>query len=254
MKVFTRVFLFSVGISGLFLFAYSPLLAQTDADTMYTPPPEDGDFMKAVSAATPEADDAADLKVHELPFASKGNLLELEVVNTTGQTLSELHLDIQQIPGWLTIQNQSTSMPDLEPDETALVLINFDVNESAPTGQTGYLKINVSSTDGTVWDKTTAFQVSAPEEFQLSQNYPNPFNPSTTIRYQLPEQMTVRVSVFDLSGRRIAELVNENQTAGGHTVQWNASPYASGIYFYRVTAQGTKGSQIVQTKKMVLVK
>jgi parallel beta-helix repeat protein len=75
-----------------------------------------------------------------------------------------------------------------------------------------------------------------PEDFNLYQNYPNPFNPSTQIRYALPIEAKVRLEVYDLTGRRISILVDEDQTAGYHDVRFDGSRMASGTYFYRLQA------------------
>ncbi|MBK7106022.1 MAG: S8 family peptidase [Ignavibacteriae bacterium] len=84
---------------------------------------------------------------------------------------------------------------------------------------------------------------------ELVGNYPNPFNPSTTIKYQIPEKTIVKLSVFDVLGREVAQLVNEEQDAGKYSVQFNATNYASGIYFYHIEA-----GNYVATKKMILMK
>jgi flagellar hook assembly protein FlgD len=88
-----------------------------------------------------------------------------------------------------------------------------------------------------------------PQRVALDQNYPNPFNPTTNISYSLPESERVRLTIYDLSGRRVAELADGFQSAGNHTVSWNASNMASGIYIYRLRAGGS-----TFTKKMILVK
>jgi hypothetical protein len=90
---------------------------------------------------------------------------------------------------------------------------------------------------------------SVPTTFALEQNYPNPFNPSTTIRYALPNSAKVRLMIYDLLGREIATLVNEEQSAGWKEVEWNASAFSSGIYFYKIHANNFN-----ETKKMVLMK
>lgn len=93
-----------------------------------------------------------------------------------------------------------------------------------------------------------------PAEFSLSQNYPNPFNPVTKIDYALPFESSVKLSVFDLLGREVAVLVNNNlQKAGFHSVEFNGSDLTSGIYFFKMTAQGRE-SDFVMTKKMILSK
>ncbi|MCE1187869.1 MAG: T9SS type A sorting domain-containing protein [Ignavibacteria bacterium] len=88
-----------------------------------------------------------------------------------------------------------------------------------------------------------------PERYELMQNFPNPFNPVTTIRYQLPERAFVTLAVYDITGRKIAELIRGEQGAGRHEVNWNASSMASGVYLYRLEA-GT----FSQTKKLILLK
>jgi len=87
-------------------------------------------------------------------------------------------------------------------------------------------------------------------EFSLSQNYPNPFNNSTMINYQLAMIGEVRLSIFDMQGREITTLVNENQNVGNYSVQFDGSGLSSGIYFYRLSV----GSEFVETRKMVLLK
>jgi len=88
-----------------------------------------------------------------------------------------------------------------------------------------------------------------PQEYQLSQNYPNPFNPSTTIEFSLPAQSDVSVTIYDALGNELEVLFSGSKSAGTHSLNWNASNYASGIYFYRLNA-GTFN----QVKKMLLLK
>ena len=95
--------------------------------------------------------------------------------------------------------------------------------------------------------------IGIPSEFSLSQNYPNPFNPSTSISFELPYDSRVSLKVFDMSGKEVAELVNEIQPAGYHTYKFNASALSSGVYFYRISADGN-GKSFNATKKMMLVK
>ena len=90
---------------------------------------------------------------------------------------------------------------------------------------------------------------SLPTEFQLDQNYPNPFNPSTVIGYELPKSSSVKVTVFDILGNVVQTLVNGHQTAGYHSVTFNALSLASGMYFYRIQADNFN-----QTRKMILLK
>ena len=86
-------------------------------------------------------------------------------------------------------------------------------------------------------------------EFKLQQNYPNPFNPTTTIKFQLPEQQHVSLKIFDMLGREVTTLVDDIKSAGIHQVEFNAAGYASGVYFYQV-----KAGKFLETKKFVLMK
>ena len=88
-----------------------------------------------------------------------------------------------------------------------------------------------------------------PNRFELYQNYPNPFNPSTTVKYDLPKPSIARIEVYDILGRKIATLVDETKKAGSYQIIWNASRFASGVYFYRLEA-----GDYSATKKLLLLK
>ena len=90
--------------------------------------------------------------------------------------------------------------------------------------------------------------------YDLSQNYPNPFNPVTKIKYAIPVNACVSVKIYDILGREVAVLVNQSMNAGSYLIDFNASEFASGVYFYRLNAQGRDGSTFNMVKKMVLVK
>jgi hypothetical protein len=85
--------------------------------------------------------------------------------------------------------------------------------------------------------------------YELAQNYPNPFNPVTQIQYTIEQSSNVTLRVFDILGREVATLINENQNPGRYVVDFNASNFASGIYFYRLEA-----GSFIQVKKMILMK
>ena len=93
-----------------------------------------------------------------------------------------------------------------------------------------------------------------PTGFALNQNYPNPFNPSTVITYSLPKQTQVRLEVFNILGQKVASLFNQVQTAGTHSIAWNAQDdhgrqLSSGIYMLRMQADAFS-----QVRKMVFTK
>ena len=88
-----------------------------------------------------------------------------------------------------------------------------------------------------------------PTEFKLSQNYPNPFNPTSKIEYSIPQTAFVTLKVYDILGKEIATLVNEEKLAGNYEVNFNGNRLSSGIYFYKIQAGGYSSM-----KKMVLLK
>lgn len=89
----------------------------------------------------------------------------------------------------------------------------------------------------------------SPEEYNLSQNYPNPFNPSTKINFSVANAGNYTLTVYNVLGQQVATLISGQLTAGTHTVDFNASKLASGVYVYRL-----KGSDVNITKKMILIK
>jgi hypothetical protein len=88
-----------------------------------------------------------------------------------------------------------------------------------------------------------------PSMYELHQNYPNPFNASTNISFNIPINLFVSLKVYDVSGREVATIVNENLSAGDHTKQWNAVNLSSGVYFYRIQA-----GSFTETKKLLLLR
>ncbi len=93
-----------------------------------------------------------------------------------------------------------------------------------------------------------------PEEFTLEQNYPNPFNPETVIRYQLPQDSQVKLSIYNVLGREIRTLVNANKEAGYHDATWDGrdntgQQVASGVYLYRLRA-----GEFTEVKKLTLLR
>jgi N-acetylneuraminic acid mutarotase len=88
-----------------------------------------------------------------------------------------------------------------------------------------------------------------PKDFKLYQNYPNPFNPLTLINYSVPKSGLVSIKVFDVLGREVTTLINENKPVGNYSVQFNAAKLTSGVYFYRMQA-----GDFAQTKKLIMMK
>ena len=193
----------------------------------------------------------ADHTFHDLAIHSGDNLLFASQV-----------FEWFGLPRWLTL---SASGGSLNPGETALIEATSDATNLAPGEHR--LDIVVRGNDPatpsvtvpvilvvTSGDVTGIDPEVGPARFELYTNHPNPFNPTTTIAYDLPRPTTVRLVIYDVSGRKIRDLVDANEPAGHRTVIWDArnasnEPVASGVYFYRLIA-----GDFVRTRKMVLLK
>jgi hypothetical protein len=97
--------------------------------------------------------------------------------------------------------------------------------------------------------------IAVPKNFELSQNYPNPFNPSTKIDYQVPVDAKVILEVYNITGQKVVELVNQEQSAGYYSVNFGSSKLSSGVYIYRIVASDkATGNNFSSIKKMMLLK
>jgi hypothetical protein len=118
-----------------------------------------------------------------------------------------------------------------------------------------FIEIILADSDGnSIAVNTQSYEISnssnpLPIKTGLSDSYPNPFNPTTSINYGLEIDGYVEIMVYDATGRLVDELVNQNQVAGYHSITWNASNQASGMYFAKMIA-----GDVVQTQKLVLLK
>lgn len=95
-----------------------------------------------------------------------------------------------------------------------------------------------------------------PDKYSLFQNYPNPFNPVTTFKYEIPAPGFVKITVYDMLGREVTNLVNESMQPGSYNIDWDASNYPSGVYLYKLEVRqaGSSTGDFIESKKMVLIK
>jgi photosystem II stability/assembly factor-like uncharacterized protein len=145
--------------------------------------------------------------------------------------------------------NNWSDLTDKLPGSTGFQYLFFtDENTGYLAGSAGIIK---TKTGGEII-ATSVRQIanaSEPSEFKLYQNYPNPFNPETTIRFEVPEKSKVELKVYDILGREVATLVNKAVHAGNYKISFNASGFASGVYFFRLQA-----GSFTNTKKMILLR
>ncbi len=133
---------------------------------------------------------------------------------------------------------------------------SYDFSDNHVTsGSTYQYKIQSVSTSGIVKDLSTlSVTVDVPKTYALYQNYPNPFNPSTTIRFDLKQQSTVILDVYNVLGEKVEEWNYGLMNAGRYDEVLNMDRFASGVYFYKISAVGSDGQKFVSIKKLVLMK
>ncbi|MCZ2270255.1 MAG: T9SS type A sorting domain-containing protein [Ignavibacteriales bacterium] len=111
-------------------------------------------------------------------------------------------------------------------------------------------RLKQTNFDGTFeYSNTIEVEISIPTRFSLNQNFPNPFNPVTSIQYAIANKQFVTLKVYDILGKEITTLVNENKEAGNYSVDFNAAELPSGVYIYQLTTPG-----FIQARKMILAK
>jgi len=126
--------------------------------------------------------------------------------------------------------------------------ITDDITGSVPNNEFGHGRIDAHAA---LQSLITSIEDgnSIPVDYNLSQNYPNPFNPSTTINFSIPKQKNVSLKVYDVLGKEVAELVNEEKPAGNYKIDFDASNLSSGIYIYTL-----KTNEFLKARKMMLIK
>ena len=158
-----------------------------------------------------------------------------------GNGLSKLSL------GNLSSGNHTITISGVSGESGETVMLDqilFTTNASLiPTDNTIFSKTESDSTD------LNQSEIKTPKNFLLSQNYPNPFNPTTSIQYTVISNQFVSLKVYDILGNVVATLVDDNKPAGTYEVKFDATNLASGIYFYKLIADG-----FVSTKKMIMLK
>ncbi|MBI9070264.1 MAG: T9SS type A sorting domain-containing protein [Melioribacteraceae bacterium] len=171
----------------------------------------------------------------------KNNMLTTVVINKNSDPLTiRLLSKIDSIPSEFDVYTTARNMNfvhrgSIEPNST------LSLPAKSITTLVGY-------TDGEMVVETEQEDL-LPDNYKLYQNYPNPFNPTTTIKYSLSKSTKVKLAVFDILGRRVEMLVDQNQSAGNYNLQFNASRLSSGVYFYRIIT-----NEFVEVKKMILIK
>jgi hypothetical protein len=192
--------------------------------------------------------------VHQLPFASSQNTVELTVANESTVPLTRLAIHLSSAPSWVLVAQPKQSLALLKPRQELPVLFSFSVDKSAPVNKEERLVFTISTEEGEQRIKEIRIVVTPPERIELFPNYPNPFNPTTTLSYQLPMPAKVTLKVFNLLGQEVATLIDEEQRAGYHQSTWSAAHAASGVYVAQLVATTVDGAHWTMRRAMVLLR
>ncbi len=180
-----------------------------------------------------------DLDQYELPPLPPAGLFDVRF--SSGRAAEDINSAIQAIemrgmtyPVKVKVENTDIRLQDVTGKQ---------INENVKSGE----EITISNAN---IDKIMVSEQLIPDKYSLEQNYPNPFNPSTTIEFSLPENVkTVKVTIYNVLGQKVAELVNGSMPAGKYQYQWDAKDLASGMYIYEL-----RTDKFVSIKKMMFLK
>ena len=190
--------------------------------------------------------------------ADKLEVIEVKILG--GTLVSNIDSDILSI-AWADLTGRNTLHVN---DNGTIALVTFKAFDSFTDSEDVKVEMLKGSeiTDFHAVDLVRSLSIpvitiSIPEVYGLSQNYPNPFNPSTTIQYDLPAESKVTLTVYDLLGQEVAQLVNDIQESGSYEVVWDAADLVSGVYFAVMTAGDPvtdTGEVFTEIKKMLYIK
>jgi hypothetical protein len=192
--------------------------------------------------------------VYEVQPGTIGNQIVLEVANIS-KTAEADNVEIKLVKPskFLKFKEDQVEITHIDKNKETEAAFNFDIALLAPANSKDTVMFQITG-KGVNATKSFILKYSPPKQYTLYQNYPNPFNPTTTIRYSIPAAETqnfasVQLKVYDVLGREVTTLVNEEKKPGNYEVRFNASNFASGVYIYRLTA-----GNFVSVKKMMLLK
>jgi hypothetical protein len=188
-----------------------------------------------------------------IPFASKGNTIDLTVANTSKIAAQTVSVAIKNAPEWVKFDSSKQIIKSLAATTEQNATFSFAVDKSAPVGKEQTLTFTITTNNQT-WTKDIAIKVAAPAAFTLYQNYPNPFNPTTIISYELSKDSRVRMRIYDILGRAVMVLADEQQAAGYYQKTFNAQRLASGVYICELLATDSQNTKHVFHKKMLLLR
>ncbi len=191
-------------------------------------------------------------EIYNVPVGSQGNKVVLKIINSTCEDIDNLVVSPNFDNDCIEVLD-NFNIKSFEKNTVLPVEFTFNVAENALVDSVYDIHFDILSDNGIKSEKIIQIKIIAPEKFELFDNYPNPFNPATNIKYMLPEESKVNLSIYNLRGQLVETLVQKKQVAGIYTTNWSATNFASGVYFYRIRVESSNGIDVL-SKKMILVK
>jgi len=193
-------------------------------------------------------------QVWQIPFASSGNTISLSIQNSSSLEAKGVSVTFNKLPTWLSFKSNAITIKSIAANASGDAEFTFSIDKKAPVGKDTTLTAAISTDDGQSWTKDIKISVSAPKDYKLYDNFPNPFNPSTKIGFDLPKAAHVKLMIYDIVGREVAQVADADYPAGYTELTWsginkNGNLVSSGVYFYRISTD-----QWSKVKKMMMVK
>ncbi|HUL43540.1 MAG TPA: T9SS type A sorting domain-containing protein [Bacteroidota bacterium] len=190
---------------------------------------------------------------YEVPCNSSNNIFEISVANELGHTIESAELRPVSIPSWLEMSPGFETVSSLPAGTERIVRFHFSVLKSAPVHAAATVGFVVTTPWGERWNKKIALSVSPPVQSVLFQNYPNPFNPETIIAYQLHENAHVQISIYDILGKVVTSLADNEESAGYHEIRWNAADMAGSVYLLHISAIRGNGKKVLESSRKIVI-
>ncbi len=193
-------------------------------------------------------------QIWQIPFASKDNTISLSVQNNSSIEAKGVSVAFNKLPEWLEFKSNSTKIESVPANGSGDAEFTFSVDKKAPVDKDTTLTATITTSDGQSWTKEIKISVGAPKEYRLYDNFPNPFNPSTKIAFELPKASRVKLIIYDIVGREVAQVTDADYPAGYTELTWNGlnqnrNLVSSGVYFYRISTDSWS-----KVKKMLMIK
>ncbi len=197
----------------------------------------------------------------QIPFASTDNTISLSIQNNSNLEAKDVTVTFNNLPTWLTFKSNTAAIKSIAADSSGDAEFTFSVDKKAPVGKDTTLTATITAADAQTtqgasqaWTKDIKISVVAPKDYKLYNNFPNPFNPSTKIAFELPKASRVKLIIYDIVGREVAQVADADYPAGYTELTWNGlnrngNLVSSGVYFYRISTD--KWSKVM---KMMMIK